>query len=207
MHVFIPGGTGQVGSILLPALLKTGYIVTVYDQLQKDTDVFHPIKSHPNLTLITGSLKDLASMEEALNGCETIVYLANNLDMLDLSSFESFLQIAKRKVANHFIYTSSFAIYDNSDKSSSSTSNLIKFNTNFEKTFLKYNTDSFHCTLVSPKTIYDQTCIPDKKIRKKENLEGYSVVEIQDLISIYLELIKTPLKLLNKQTMASNSLS
>ena len=205
MHVFIPGGAGQVGSILVPALLKSGYTVTVYDQLPQDA--FHQIKNHSHLKLVTGSFKDLPCMEAALNGCETIIYLANNLDILDLPSFESFLQISSRKVANHFIYTSSFAIYENSDKSSPSSSTLIKFKKDFEETFLKYKTDSLHCTLVSPKTIYDQTCIPDNKIQKKESLEGYSTVEIQDLIYIYLELIKAPLKLLNKQKMASNSLS
>ena len=67
MHVFIPGGAGQVGSILVPALLKSGYTVTVYDQLPQDA--FHQIKNHSHLKLVTGSFKDLPCMEAALNGC------------------------------------------------------------------------------------------------------------------------------------------
>jgi len=188
MHVFIPGGAGYIGSILTPILLNSGYAVTIYDSCLQNEEVFYKVKSHPRLKLVKGFLSNLTLMEEALNGCETILYLGNTLETLEETPLESFLQIAKRKVANQFIYTSSFAVYEND-----ASSLLSKFKTGLENILLQYKDDTFKCTLVSPETIYDQN------IKKRETLEGYHLVSIKDLVGIYLQLLKKPLKSLQKQ--------
>ena len=48
-NIFITGGAGYVGSVLVPKLLNLSFNVTVYDLMMYGTNV---IETHPNLTKI-----------------------------------------------------------------------------------------------------------------------------------------------------------
>ena len=53
--VYITGGAGYVGAMLVPRLLKEGYKVTVLDLMIYGENVF---TKHPNLNLIKGDIRD-----------------------------------------------------------------------------------------------------------------------------------------------------
>ena len=71
-QIFITGGAGYVGSALVPALLKKGYNVVVYD-LYIYGDVLEP---HPNLRQIKGDIRDRENLMEASKGCDAFIHLA-----------------------------------------------------------------------------------------------------------------------------------
>ena len=53
--VFITGGAGYVGAVLVPHLLKKGYIVSVIDLMIYGEDV---LQKHKNLKIIKGDIRD-----------------------------------------------------------------------------------------------------------------------------------------------------
>ena len=60
--VFITGGAGYVGSILVPELLKKNYKIAVYD-IMYFGDNFLP-KNNPNLKVIRGDIRDQKNMQK-----------------------------------------------------------------------------------------------------------------------------------------------
>jgi nucleoside-diphosphate-sugar epimerase len=275
MHIFIPGGAGYVGSLLVPTLIEAGYSVTVYDLFLQGTKVFSALKNHPRLTLIKGDVRDLGLMEKALNGCETILHLACSLDSLELiphqqkneskkskrfvdgapvpyqqscskslrsdfvskviaecddnlsescqtrasalegkdesktskkfvdgalDAFNSFVQIAKRKVASRFIFTSSFAVYENSENHTEEItphplSPYAKFKIACEKTLMQNRNETLLCTILRPGIIFGcAPCMRKNNILNifEEKDRFYPMVHIRDLISVYLQLLKMP---------------
>jgi nucleoside-diphosphate-sugar epimerase len=72
--VFVTGGAGYVGSVLVPRLLEHGYRVTVYD-LCYYGDAFLPT-SHPALRLIRGDIRDTARLADAFKGHRSVIHLA-----------------------------------------------------------------------------------------------------------------------------------
>ena len=53
--IFITGGAGYVGSVLVPYLLEKGYEVSVLDLMIYGIDV---LPSHSNLNIIEGDIRD-----------------------------------------------------------------------------------------------------------------------------------------------------
>jgi len=193
MHVFVPGGAGYIGSLLVPALIEEGYDVTVYDLFLQGRKVFSALKDHPRLTLVKGDIRDLELMEKALNGSETILHLACSLESLEIDPFVSFVQIAKRKVANRFIFTSSFASHENLENHTP----YAKFKTACEKTLLENRDETLSCTILRPGMVFDSApCMRPNNIinlfEEKDRFKCYPMVHIRDLISVYLEILKTP---------------
>ena len=60
--VFITGGAGYVGSILVPERLKKNYKIAVYD-IMYFGDHFLP-KNNPNLKVIRGDIRDQKNMQK-----------------------------------------------------------------------------------------------------------------------------------------------
>ena len=55
-HVLVTGGTGYVGSLLVPQLIDLGYQVTAYDTMYfGDASLFRP---HAKLKVIQGDIRD-----------------------------------------------------------------------------------------------------------------------------------------------------
>lgn len=71
--VFITGGAGYVGSLLVPSLLDKGYKVIVYD-LYIYGDVLIP---HPNLKQIKGDIRDREKHLHSAQGAEAFIHLAS----------------------------------------------------------------------------------------------------------------------------------
>ncbi len=74
--VYITGGAGYVGSVLVPKLLKAGYEVRVLDLFLYGRRCMESIASHPNLTLIEGDIRDRGLLESTLPGAQTVIHLA-----------------------------------------------------------------------------------------------------------------------------------
>lgn len=70
-HVFVTGGCGYVGSVLVPALLADGYQVTVVD-----TQWFgNFLVPHKNLQVIHDDIRNSSKL--SLKGVDSIIHLAN----------------------------------------------------------------------------------------------------------------------------------
>ena len=75
-NVLITGGSGYVGSVLVPKLLEKGYHVKVLDLYIYGKDVLSVVKDHPNLTEIQGDIRDRKLLEREIPGSDAIIHLA-----------------------------------------------------------------------------------------------------------------------------------
>ncbi len=75
-RILVTGGAGYIGSILVPALLKEQYEVTVLDTFLfgQATLLDHCID--PNLKVVRGDCRDKATMEKLLRSADAIIPLA-----------------------------------------------------------------------------------------------------------------------------------
>lgn len=124
--VFITGGAGFCGSLLVPQLLSHGYKVTVYD-IQYFGKDFLPIDNQ-NLTIIQGDIRDTAKILASCAGHDAFVSLAcisNDASFeldeklstsVNLDAFEPMVIAAKQAGIKRFIYASSSSVYGVSDK-------------------------------------------------------------------------------------------
>ena len=117
--IFITGGSGYVGSALVPELLKKGYTVIVYDiYIYGKT-----LKPHPNLKEINGDIRDKEKLVEASKGCDAFIHLAciSNDPSFDLNpelgksinydAFKNIIDAVKFGGIKRFIVASSTSQY------------------------------------------------------------------------------------------------
>jgi len=124
--IFITGGAGYCGSLLIPQLLSRGHKITVYDTLFYGDD-FLP-KDNPDLTIIQGDIRDAAHLAGASVGHDAFVSLAcisNDASFeldealstsINLDAFEPMVLAAKNAGIRRFVYASSSSVYGVSDK-------------------------------------------------------------------------------------------
>jgi nucleoside-diphosphate-sugar epimerase len=123
-RVFVTGGAGYVGAVLVPRLLAAGHSVTVLDLF-----VFgdHLPPAGPRLVKIAGDIRDIALLEQRLPGHDTVIHLAcisNDpsfaLDpalsrSINYDCFEPLVVAAKRAGVRRFVYASTSSVYGVSD--------------------------------------------------------------------------------------------
>ena len=124
--VFVTGGAGYCGSLLVPQLLSRGYKVTVYDTLMFGDDFFP--KANPNLSVVRGDIRDRAKIAQAVSGHEAFVSLAcisNDASFeldeklstsINMDAFEPMVAAAKAAGVKRFVYASSSSVYGVSDQ-------------------------------------------------------------------------------------------
>ncbi len=122
-NIMVTGGAGYVGSILVPKLLAAGHKVTVLDLYLYGDDVFGDAANDPNLTQVKGDLRDAATVEKALEGCDAVIHLAciSNDPSYDLNpdlgrsinhdAFRPLVRMSKAAGVTRFIYASSSSVY------------------------------------------------------------------------------------------------
>ena len=74
--ILVTGGAGYLGSVLVPELLKNGYIVTVLDLFIYGQDSLLDCVHCKNLHILRGDCRDAAVLREALKGQDAVIPLA-----------------------------------------------------------------------------------------------------------------------------------
>lgn len=169
-NVFVTGGAGYCGSLLVPQLLKLGYKVTVYDTLFFDDD-FLP-KGDKNLTIVKGDIRDAAKLAEAVKGHDAFVSLAcisndasfeldeNLSTSINMDAFEPMVRAAKEAGVKRFVYASSSSVYGVSDKPNVTEDHPLlpltlynKYKGLCEPILKKYADDNFTGVIFRPATV------------------------------------------------------
>ena len=117
------GGAGYVGSKLVPALISAGHRVHVLDLYIFGEDIFGDLAEDANLKQFKGDIRDKATVDKAVAGCDTVIHLACvsndpsfELDptlgkSINYDAFRPLIHAAKRAGVNRFIYASSSSVY------------------------------------------------------------------------------------------------
>lgn len=167
--IFITGGAGYVGAVLVPKLLDKGYEVTVIDLMIYGRDV---LPYHDNLNAVEGDIRDIQLMEKLIPGHDAVIHLACisndpsfelNPDLgksINLDPFEPMVQISKKNGVERFIYASSSSVYGiKSEPNVTETMELepltdySKFKAECEQILAKYPSDDFTCVTIRPATV------------------------------------------------------
>ncbi len=121
--VYITGGGGYVGSLLVPKLLNMGYCVRVIDLFIYGDHIFNSIKQNPNLQVIKGDIRDTALLKQTISGSDAVIHLACisndpsfelNPDLGKSINYDAFIplvKISKESGVKRFIYASSSSVY------------------------------------------------------------------------------------------------
>lgn len=109
-NIFVTGGTGYIGSRLIPLLSNIGFNVTALVR-KKSMSV-----SRLNCSIITGDALNKNTYENYVAGCDTFIHLIgvshpgpgkkSEFRKVDLVSIEQAVQAALNKNVKHFIYLS-----------------------------------------------------------------------------------------------------
>lgn len=167
--VYITGGAGYVGSVLVPKLLGKGYKVSVLDLMIYGDNV---LEDHPNLTKIKGDIRDQELLAKTIPGHDAVIHLACisndpsfelNPDLgksINLDSFEPMVKIAKANGVKRFIYASSSSVYGikeepnvTEDMALEPLTDYSKFKAMCEEILAPYQSDDFTTVTIRPATV------------------------------------------------------
>ncbi|TGK17248.1 SDR family oxidoreductase [Leptospira fluminis] len=167
--IYITGGAGYVGAVLVPRLLEEGYRVTVLDLMLYGEEV---LKDHPNLKKIKGDIRDKAVLERTIPGHDSVIHLACisndpsfelNPDLgksINLDAFRPLVEISKKAGVKRFIYASSSSVYGikeepnvTEDFELEPLTDYSKFKADCEKILSEYQSDDFTTVTIRPATV------------------------------------------------------
>lgn len=167
--IYITGGAGYVGAMLVPRLLEKGYCVTVLDLMIYGEDV---LGSHENLTIIKGDIRDIELLKNTIPGHNTVIHLACisndpsfelNPELgksINLDAFRPLVDISKASSVKRFIYASSSSVYgvkeeDNvhEDMSLEPLTDYSKFKAECESILAGYQSPEFTTVTIRPATV------------------------------------------------------
>jgi nucleoside-diphosphate-sugar epimerase len=167
-NIFITGGAGYVGSILVPHLLSKGYRITVLDlMIYGET-----LPQHSNLNLIKGDIRDQNLLKKIIKNIDVVIHLAcisNDPSFelnpklgkdINLNSFAPLVEISKKNNVRKFIYASSSSVYGVKDEknvheemSLEPLTDYSRFKADCEKILFKYKSDNFITIVLRPATV------------------------------------------------------
>lgn len=167
--VYITGGAGYVGAILVPRLLGEGYEVTVIDLMMYGESVLEP---NEKLTVIKGDIRDINLLKRTIPVHDAVIHLACisndpsfelNPELgksINLDAFEPLVQVSKDAGVQRFIYASSSSVYGvkeeknvHEEMSLEPLTDYSKFKVDCEKIIAKYQSDDFTTVTIRPATV------------------------------------------------------
>lgn len=170
--IFITGGAGYVGAVLVPKLLNKGYHVKVIDLYIYGEDVLDSVKDHPHLVQVKGDIRNRQLLEAEIKGCDTVIHLAcisndpsYELDpdlgkSINYDAFVNLVDISRKSGVKRFIYASSSSVYGIKDEPEVTEdlpleplTDYSKYKALCEKVLMDAATDDFVVTVVRPSTV------------------------------------------------------
>lgn len=167
-RVFITGGAGYVGAVLVPMLLESGYKVTVLDLMIYG----YVFPSHPRLEIIKGDIRDQDLLSRVLLQHDAVIHLACisndpsfdlNPDLgksINLDAFRPLVEISKSSAVKRFIYASSSSVYGIKEELNvheeiglEPLTDYSAFKAKCEEILAEYNDGSFTTVTVRPATV------------------------------------------------------
>ena len=167
--VYITGGAGYVGAVLVPKLLGKNYEVSVIDLMIYGEDV---LPNHPKLNIIKGDIRDEELLKKTIPGHDVIIHLACisndpsfelNPDLgksINLDAFEPMVKIAQEAKVQRFIYASSSSVYGikevqnvTEDMKCEPLTDYSRFKADCEKILANYQSDDFTTVTIRPATV------------------------------------------------------
>jgi nucleoside-diphosphate-sugar epimerase len=168
-NIFITGGAGYVGSVLVPKLLDKGYSVTVLDLMIYGEEV---LPKHERLNAVKGDIRDQALLQKLLPGHDAVIHLACisndpsfelNPDLgksINLDAFEPLVRISKENGVAHFIYASSSSVYGIKEEPNVTEDMVLepltdysKFKAQCEEILDRFQSDDFTTVTIRPATV------------------------------------------------------
>ena len=168
-RIFITGGAGFVGAVLIPKLLQRCYHVTVLDLMIYGEDV---IKPHEHLTMVRGDIRDLDLLNQIIVGHDIVIHLACisndpsfelNPDLgksINLDAFEPLVALSKRSGVSRFIYASSSSVYGvkqernvHEEMSLEPLTDYSKFKASCESILMNFESPNFTPVTIRPATV------------------------------------------------------
>lgn len=119
MKLFITGGCGYVGSVLVPDLLQLDHEVVVMD-LQWFGNT---LPEHDNLSVVKEDIRNIGAVRHYMQGCDVVIHLAcisNDVSLelnpalgksINLDCFAPIVKAASDLGVQSFIYASSSSVY------------------------------------------------------------------------------------------------
>lgn len=170
--VFVTGGAGYVGAVLVPKLLDAGYHVKILDLYIYGEHVLDSVKNHPNLKQVKGDIRDRTLLEREIPGSDALIHLAciSNDPSYDLNpelaksvNYDAFLDIvdiSKKSGVKRFVYASSSSVYGikeapdvTEDMSLDPLTDYSKYKAKCEEVLLSEATDDFIVSIIRPSTV------------------------------------------------------
>ena len=118
--IFVTGGAGYVGAVLVPRLLREGCQVTVLDLMIYGESVLPP---NPQLNVVKGDIRDRDLLKKILPGHDAVIHLAcisNDPSFelnprlgksINLDAFRPLVEVSRDSGVKRFVYASSSSVY------------------------------------------------------------------------------------------------
>jgi nucleoside-diphosphate-sugar epimerase len=170
--VYVTGGAGYVGAVLVPKLLAAGYQVRVLDLFIYGEDVFPDCQGNPGLSLIKGDMRDLDLLRRTLPGCDAVIHLAcisndpsfeldpNLGKSINFDCFRPLVEISRDAGVHRFIYASSSSVYGVKEEenvteelSLEPLTDYSKFKAMCEEVLAEYQSPDFTTVTLRPATV------------------------------------------------------
>ena len=168
-NIFIVGGAGYVGSVLIPKLLQRNYKVTCFDLMIYGENL---LQKNENLKIIKGDMRDQILLKNIIKDFDSVIHLAcisndpsfelnpNLGKSINFDAFEPLVKICENSSINQFIYASSSSVYGikneqnvNEKMSLEPLTDYSKYKVKCEEVLQKYNSKNFTTTIIRPATV------------------------------------------------------
>lgn len=101
--ILLTGASGKTGKAILQALTKRKVDVRVFVRTNEQANYLQQVGAKES---IIGDLQNVASLQQAMLGCNSLYYICPNVSPDELEIGNTLLEIARKENVNHFVYHS-----------------------------------------------------------------------------------------------------